>query len=99
MPTCATCSSKRRSLWGTILLAVVVVLIASACLGTMAHASGGTANFSLQPAVYDSSNAVTKSYFVLPLHPGTVRSFRFRVINSGTRAGSATLSPVDATTG
>jgi len=85
------------------LRSVMIVLTLAALMVSMlssvaAHAAGGKALFSLQPAVYDSSNPVTKSYFVLNLKPSTTTSLSFRVINSGTAAGAVNLYAVDATT-
>lgn len=66
---------------------------------SIAHAGSGTASFSLQPVYYDPSNPVTKSYFVFSSKPGQVVKSSIRVTNTGTAMGTASLYPVDATTG
>jgi len=62
------------------------------------YAAGGKPGFSLQPAVYDPENPVTRSYFVLNLRPGTTTTLSIRVLNSGTAAGTVNLYPEDAAT-
>jgi hypothetical protein len=64
-----------------------------------AHADSGAASFSLQPVYYNPSNPVTKSYFVFSSKPGQVVKSSIRVTNTGTTTGTASLYPVDATTG
>lgn len=82
-----------------MILSIMVTLSTNMFTGIAAHAAGGTANFSLQPAVYDPTNPVTRSYFVLNLNPGATKALTFRVTNSGTVAGVVHLYAVDATTG
>ncbi len=83
-------------------VAVIALPLAMLVAGTFTppfiHAAGGTASFNLQPAVYDPSNPVTQSYFVLNLSPGTTTTLGIRVINSGTATGTVSLYSEDATT-
>ncbi|HEV2581754.1 MAG TPA: DUF916 domain-containing protein [Ktedonobacteraceae bacterium] len=65
---------------------------------SIAHAAGGTAQFGLQPVVYDPSNSLTKSYFIFDSKSGVIVKSSVRVTNAGTAAGSVALYPVDATT-
>ncbi len=90
--------------WSVVVLVVVSLLAVSNMsfffvLPTYAAGGGGSANFSLQPSLYDPNNAVTHSYYVLNLQPGAITTIGVRVLNTGTATGSVTLSPVDATTG
>lgn len=66
---------------------------------SIAHADSGTAQFGLQPVVYDPSNPLTKSYFIFDSKPGVVINSRVRVTNVGNARGSVSLYPVDASTG
>lgn len=81
----------------------VTLLISTFVIGTMsvpaAHAASGTANFTLQPTLYDPKNLITESYYILNPDPGTTMSLGIRVTNNGIAAGSVSLYPVDATTG
>lgn len=90
---------NKRLLRSTIVMSIMVALSANVFTCMAAHAAGGTANFSLQPAVYDPTNPVTRSYFVLNLNPGATKALTFRVTNTGTAAGVVHLYAVDATTG
>lgn len=86
---------------GTFLfISIVLGVSLEAALGfSIAHADSGAPNFALQPVVYDPSEPVTESYFVFDSKPGLVIKSRVRVTNTGTMRGSASLYPVDATTG
>ena len=86
---------------GAFLLIIIVlgVSLEAALSFSIAHADSGAPNFALQPVVYDPSEPVTESYFVFDSKPGIVIKSRVRVTNTGTMRGSASLYPVDATTG
>ena len=86
---------------GTFLLILVVwgVLLAAPFGNSIAHASGGQANFALEPVHYDPSVPLTRSYFIFDSKPGIVVKSSVRVTNSGTVKGRVSLYPVDATTG
>jgi WxL Interacting Protein, host binding domain/WxL Interacting Protein, peptidoglycan binding domain len=86
---------------GAFLLIVIALGVSlEAALGfSIAHADGGQANFGLQPVLYDPSNPLTESYFIFDSKPGIVIKSSVRVTNTGTARGSASLYPVDATTG
>ena len=81
----------------------LTVIVAGSLIGTLgssvAHADSGQANFALQPVLFDPSNPLTESYFIFDSKPGTLITSHVRVTNSGTAKGSASLYPVDATTG
>lgn len=81
----------------------ITVIVAVSLVGTLgssvAHADSGQANFALQPVLFDPSNPLTESYFIFDSKPGTIITSHVRVTNSGTAKGSASLYPVDATTG
>ena len=81
----------------------ITVILAVSLVGTLgssiAHADSGQANFALQPVLFDPSNPLTESYFIFDSKPGTIITSHVRVTNSGTAKGSASLYPVDATTG
>ena len=81
----------------------LTVIVAGSLIETLgssvAHADSGQANFALQPVLFDPSNPLTESYFIFDSKPGTVITSHVRVTNSGTAKGSASLYPVDATTG
>jgi len=89
-----------RLIIGTCLLIILVfgVFLVPSLGFSIAHAAGGQPNFALQPAVYDPSNSLTKSYFILDSKPGIVVKSSVRVTNAGTATGSVALYPVDATT-
>ena len=80
-------------------MAVLGVSLTGALGFSVAHADGGQANFGLQPVLYDPSNPLTESYFIFDSKPGIVLKSSVRVTNTGTARGSASLYPVDATTG
>src|SRR6266849_8422790 len=86
---------------GVCLLVIVVLgMSLTGILGSStAHADGGQANFGLEPVLYDPSNPLTESYFIFDSKPGIVLKSSVRVTNTGTTRGSASLYPVDATTG
>jgi WxL Interacting Protein, peptidoglycan binding domain/WxL Interacting Protein, host binding domain len=90
-----------RLIMGVFLL--ITVIMSVSLVGTLgssvAHADSGQANFALQPVLFDPSNPLTESYFIFDSKPGTVITSHVRVTNSGTAKGSASLYPVDATTG
>jgi hypothetical protein len=77
----------------------LAVLVVGPFAFSIAHASGGEAQFGLQPVSYDRSNPLTQSYFILDSQPGVVVNRSVRVTNSGTAMGIVSLYPVDATTG
>lgn len=83
-----------------LLIAIAMGVMLEAALGSsIAHADGGQANFGLEPVLYDPSNPLTQSYFIFDSKPGIVLKSNVRVTNTGTARGSASLYPVDATTG
>jgi WxL interacting protein linking bacterial and host surfaces len=86
---------------GTFLF--IVIILGVSLVGTLgssvAHADSGQANFALQPVLFDPSNPLTESYFIFDSKPATIITSHVRVTNSGTAKGSASLYPVDATTG
>ncbi len=90
-----------RLIMGILLFitAILGVSLVGTLASSTAHADSGHANFALQPVLYDPSNPLTESYFIFDNKPGTVITSRVRVTNSGTAKGSASLYPVDATTG
>jgi Protein of unknown function C-terminal (DUF3324)/Bacterial protein of unknown function (DUF916) len=90
-----------RLVVGACLLIVIAMgVMFEATLGSsVAHADGGQANFGLEPVLYDPSNPLTESYFIFDSKPGIVLKSNVRVTNTGTARGSASLYPVDATTG
>ncbi|MBV9258957.1 MAG: DUF916 domain-containing protein [Ktedonobacteraceae bacterium] len=78
------------------------------CIGLLAGSGGvsfanskltspNEANFTLLP--YASSQMLKKAYFVIDARPGEVLQQQLRVTNAGNIAGTARLTPVDATTG
>jgi Bacterial protein of unknown function (DUF916) len=87
----------RRVRRSTLSLIAAVILC---CLtaGT-AVAEPGEASFALNPVHYDPALRTTKSYFVAVARPGTTVENSVRVVNTGTREGTAYLYSVDATTG
>ena len=90
----------RLAVGACLLVTVVMGMSLTGILGSsIAHASGGQANFALQPVLYDPSNPLTESYFIFDSKPGVVLKSSVRVTNTGTATGSASLYPVDATTG
>ena len=62
-------------------------------------AASPAASFALVPQHYDPALAATQSYFVAVAHPGETFTNSVRVRNLGTKAGTALLYAVDATTG
>ncbi len=83
------------------LLLLPFIAAAVLCCLQVGTAFGGTgeASFALNPLHYDPSLRATKSYFVAVARPGATIENSVRVINTGTRAGTAYLYTVDATTG
>lgn len=63
-----------------------------------AYAAGG-ANITLQPAISDPANPLTRAYFILQGKPGTVIQNSVVVTNTGTATGAVNLYTVDAGTG
>lgn len=63
-----------------------------------AYAAGG-ANITLQPAISDPANPLTRAYFILQGKPGTVLQNSVVVTNTGTATGAVNLYTVDAGTG
>lgn len=90
-----------RLVLGTLPFIIVVlgVMLAAPFGSSIAHADSGSAQFGLQPVLYDPANPLTKSYFIFDSKPGIVVKSQVRVTNSGTATGSVSLYPVDATTG
>ena len=76
-----------------------VALLGAFAAATSASAASGAAVFALIPEHYDPSLNATRSYFVAVAGPGTTFQNSVRVSNMGTRAGTALLYAVDATTG
>lgn len=90
----------RLAIGACLLIAIAMGVMFAATLGSStAHADGGQANFGLEPVLYDPSNPLTESYFIFDSKPGTLLKSNFRITNTGTARGSASLYPVDATTG
>jgi Bacterial protein of unknown function (DUF916)/Protein of unknown function C-terminal (DUF3324) len=89
-----------RLIIGTCLLTILILvgLLVPSLGFSIAHAASGQPNFALQPVLYDPSNSLTKSYFILDSNPGIVVKSSVRVTNAGTATGSVALYPVDATT-
>jgi WxL Interacting Protein, peptidoglycan binding domain len=75
------------------------LLCGVAVVSTTAAAAAGGASFALKPITYDPALTATKSYFILVARPGAVIQDRIRIVNTGSRTGTAYLYPVDATTG
>src|SRR5438067_2490145 len=90
---------ETRPLRSLAVALILTLLLAGTLASSITHAADGTASFSLQPAVYNPNNPLTRSYFILNVAPGTTLNLRFRVTNVGAAAGSVNLYPVDATTG
>ena len=80
-----------------LILAGAAALAAVASGG--ASAADGQAVFALHPEHYDPALQVSQSYFVTQARAGTSFTNAVRVVNTGTRAGTVFLYPVDATTG
>lgn len=104
MPIRSSFFHKCSGSWRAMVLLVLSLLGVSSMsfffvLPTYAAAGGGSANFSLQPSLYDPNNTVTRSYYVLGLQPGAITTVGVRVNNTGTATGAVDLYPVDATTG
>jgi hypothetical protein len=71
---------------------LVALCVAGAFHPSTIYAAGNDAIFGLHPITNDP-------YFIFNTHPGTTLQSSFRITNSGTTTGTATLSAVDATTG
>jgi hypothetical protein len=92
--TIADTRSVRR-----LLLPVTATAVLCCLLVRPAIAGTGEASFALNPFHYDPALRATKSYFVAVAPPGATIENSVRVINTGTRTGTAYLYAVDATTG
>jgi hypothetical protein len=75
------------------------VALAISVAASPATAAPGAASFALVPQHFDPALAATQSYFVAIAHPGETFTNSVRVRNVGTKAGTALLYAVDATTG
>ena len=73
--------------------------LAAGIVAAPASAASGAATFALIPEHYDASLRASKSYFVAATGPGQTYENSIRISNLGTRAGTALLYAVDATTG
>jgi Bacterial protein of unknown function (DUF916)/Protein of unknown function C-terminal (DUF3324) len=82
----------------TIVAFILSMPIVGVSVSPSVYANGGTASFSLQPAVYNTNNPVSQSYFVLNLSPDATTSLSLRVTNSGTATGTVRLYSEDAVT-
>lgn len=81
------------------LLCCIGLLVGSSGLsfGKSSPTPAPVANFTLLP--YDPSGVAKKTYFVINARPGETIEQQLRVTNTGNAAGTARLTPVDATTG
>jgi hypothetical protein len=77
----------------------MVVIGAILATPAAAGATAGESSFAVRPTTYDATLPATKSYFVFEARPGQVFNAKVRVTNTGGRAGTALVYPVDATTG
>jgi hypothetical protein len=90
---------SRRALPAVLATLIFALLLLGAFSSPVTHAASGTASFGLQPVGYDTSNPLSRSYFIFNARAGATVHSLIRVTNTGTAAGSALLYPVDATTG
>ncbi|MFL5656007.1 MAG: WxL protein peptidoglycan domain-containing protein [Ktedonobacteraceae bacterium] len=93
----------RRGCWRKLLIAVFCCVALFAGTGSIAFGSSiqGTAggpSFTLQPVVNGPSTPAQISYFAIDTPQGTSIQEHVRVLNVGAAAGTAELSPVEATT-
>jgi hypothetical protein len=77
----------------------VTAFLAVVAASPAAVAGAPAASFALAPQHYDPALAATQSYFVAVGQPGETFANNVRVRNVGTKAGTALLCAVDATTG
>ena len=73
--------------------------LAAGIAATPGFASPGASTFALIPEHYDPALKASRSYFVVVARPGQTSTNSIRIRNLGTRAGTALLYAVDATTG
>ena len=77
----------------------VLLGLAGAIVVPVASAATGDASFALRPVKFDPKLPITRSYYVLTVHPGETIHEQVSVVNAGGSAGTAYIYPVDATTG
>jgi hypothetical protein len=99
MPVATFLRTFRRLLVLSIIVLLLETVLGGVLGSSITHAATGSASFGLQPTTYDPGNLSTKSYFIFNARAGTTVHSVVRVINNGTAAGTASLYPVDATTG